>query len=467
MAHEIQTHDAPVWLLVAPTLKLAEQLAEDVAFFAQASQHPRVPEVLVLPESMPANGDMRESFAASADRTTVLSKLRATRSTKTLLSDRHAPLVVATYPAALVQAVPALEKFAANEIELRPGSAWKFEELLKKLHELDYDSEPVCESPGHYAVRGGLIDIYPITANEPYRLDFFGDELEEIRAFDPVTQRSGVSVPSVTLSASPRLQFDPARTGLSDYLSTGTQVVIVEPPDLEEAFSALVRDGKDGLSTIVDAVLQRAARLVAIQDLDVASFWFESGVAEDCTWDTESLVHHRRYPSNGLVAQERLQAEAEARLDFLKRLLDWQREGYAIHLVTAKSGEEQRTQELLAEEPGISALKPTFSRGDLNEGFRLTFREHTRLEWRGWSKKTRGVVVVSETEIFGRQRPRRPTPHSCFVSLPSPHRSSIVVGTGGGLRTVSCALQTGLNVHFLGGSVSYTISTPRAHRQLV
>ena len=198
MAQEIQSHDAPVWLVVAPTLKLAEQLAEDIAFFTQASRNPRIPEVLVLPESMPANGDMRESFAASADRTTVLSKLRATRSTKKLSSERHAPLVVATFPAALVQAVPALEKFAANEIELKPGSAWTFEDLLKKLHELDYDSEPVCESPGHYAVRGGLIDIYPITANEPYRLDFFGDELEEISAFDPVTQRSGVTVPSVS-----------------------------------------------------------------------------------------------------------------------------------------------------------------------------------------------------------------------------------------------------------------------------
>ena len=63
LAHEIQNHDAPVWLVLAPTLKLAEQLAEDISFFTQASQHPRVPEVLVLPESMPADGDiLSESF---------------------------------------------------------------------------------------------------------------------------------------------------------------------------------------------------------------------------------------------------------------------------------------------------------------------------------------------------------------------------------------------------------------------
>ncbi|WP_221028996.1 transcription-repair coupling factor [Actomonas aquatica] len=410
LAQEIQQSDTPVWLVVAPTLKLAEQLAEDLSLFTTASQHPRQPEVLVLPEAMPTDGDMREAFAASADRTTVLSKLRATRGTSKLTSTKHTPLVVCTFPAALVQSVPALEQFAANELELKPGDTMGFQALLEKLHELDYDSEPVCESPGHYAVRGGLIDVYPITANEPYRLDFFGDELEEIRAFDPVTQRSGVTVPSITLSASPRLQFDPARTGLSDYLSPSAQVVFLEPPDLEVAFSQLAQADPQRVNPVVDAVLKRTTRLVALQDLDVASFWFEPGEATECTWDSESLVHHRRYPSDGLVAQERLHAEAEARLEFMQRLLEWQRAGYSIHFVTAKSGEEQRTQEILQEEPGIAALKPHFARGDLNEGFRITFRDETRLDWRGFSKKTKGLVVVSETEIFGRQRPRRPTP---------------------------------------------------------
>ncbi len=410
LAHEIQGADAPVWLVVAPALKVAEQVAEDISFFAQTSQQPRRPEVLVLPESMPTDGDMREAFAASADRTTVLSKLRATRGSQRLATARDHPLVVVTFPAALVQAVPALEKFAAAELELAPGSTWTYQGLLEKLHELDYDSEPLCESPGHYAIRGGLIDVYPITANEPYRLDFFGDELEEIRAFDPVTQRSGATVPSITLSASPRLRFDAARTGISDYLSAGTRIAFIEPPDLEAAFSALALENPTRIQPVVEAALAKATSLVAIQDLDVASFWFEPGEAAECTWDTESLVHHRRYPGDGLVAQERLHAEAEARQEFLQRLLEWQRAGYAIHIVTAKSGEEQRTQEILAEEPGIAALKPTFGRGDLNEGFRLTFRDDTRLDWRGWSKKTRGVVVVSETEIFGRRRPRRSAP---------------------------------------------------------
>src|SRR5690606_1510735 len=98
---------------------------------------------------------------------------------------------------------------------------------LDRLQQLDYDSEAVCEAPGHYAIRGGIIDVYPVTANQPYRLDFFGDEIEEIRAFDPVTQRSGEPVESITISASSRVKLDPAKPGLADYLTPRTHLVFV------------------------------------------------------------------------------------------------------------------------------------------------------------------------------------------------------------------------------------------------
>lgn len=410
LAQQIRDLDAPVWLVVAPDLKIAESLAEDLGFFALASSQPRLPSILVLPESMPADGDMRGAFAASADRTTVLSRLRATRQSKKLSSPQVGPLVVLTHPPALVQPVPALEAFAKAELTLHRGDTYPFADLLTKLHELDYDSEPLCESPGHYAVRGGLIDIYPITANEPYRLDFFGDEIEDIRAFDPVTQRSGVSVNTVILSASPRLNLEVGRTGIADYLSSGTRVVLIEPPQLEEKFSLIAAADTAASHPVFAAVLKRAAQTIALQDIDEASFWFDSGAAEQITWDTESLVHHRRYPSDGLVAQERLNAEADARLEFLQKVAGWQKERYAVLIVTAKSGEAQRTREIIAEEPGLKTLKPTFETGGLNEGFRITFRDDARIDWPGFRAKTRGLIVISETEIFGRKRPRRPRP---------------------------------------------------------
>jgi transcription-repair coupling factor (superfamily II helicase) len=428
----VRTCPAPVWIVIAEELKTAEQLAEDIALFHETKGSGRPLEALVMPESMPDSRDMREAFAASADRLTVLSRLRATRGQSNLLgyslkppqpssaSVSFAPtLVIATTPAALLQSVPALEAFATRELELAPGQHQSFQALLEKLRELDYDCEAVCEAPGHYAIRGGIIDVYPITANQPYRLDFFGDEIEEISAFDPVTQRSGEKVTSITISATPRLRLDPSKTGIADYLTPLAHLVFVEPASLDEEFSSLAREGEDGLTPL----LNKCAAAFGVSDLDEASALFET-VATDTTWDTESLVHHRNYPEDALVAQERLQVEEEARQRFLHQVATWKKEGYAITFVVSKEGEEQRAREILDFDPKLKSLKPRFLRGTLNEGFRITRRdekgradgpssasddaEHRPYPKTSGLSSAAGLVVVTETELFGRQRQRRP-----------------------------------------------------------
>ncbi|MEO6005322.1 MAG: transcription-repair coupling factor [Opitutus sp.] len=399
-----RTHPSPVWIVVAGDLKAAEQLAEDLAFFHDATDRARSQTTLVFPESLHDTRDMREAFAASNDRFTVLSKLRASRSTPHL-SDS---LVVVTTPAALLQPVPALEEFATREFKLSRGDKQSFQGLLERLQQLDYDSEAVCEAPGHYAIRGGIIDVYPVTATAPYRLDFFGDELEEIRVFDPVTQRSAETVESITISASSRVKLDPSKTGLADYLTARAHLAFVEPATLDHEFSTAAREGTDGLTPL----LEKCAAAFGISDLDEASALFDDAPTET-TWDTESLSHHRTYPEDALVAQERLQVEEEARAKFLSQVVAWKKEGYGTAFVVTKDGEEQRIREILDENPKFKSLQPRFLRGTLNEGFRVTYRPHTPGSHPGTlqlaAKASRGLVVVTETEIFGRQRQRRPS----------------------------------------------------------
>jgi transcription-repair coupling factor (superfamily II helicase) len=409
-----QRQPAPVWLVIAEDLRAAEQLAEDIDLFNRTAPAARAHTTLVFPESIPDSRDMREAFAASSDRLTVLSRLRAVR---------HAArspdsLLIVTTPAALLQPVPALEAFATRELTLTRGQRQPFYALLEQLQQLDYDSEAVCEAPGHYAIRGGIIDVYPVTANQPYRLDFFGDDLEEIRAFDPVTQRSGETVPSITLAASPRVKLDPSKTGIADYLPAVAQLVFLEPAALEEEFSSFAREGTDGLTPLLD----QCAAAWGVSDLDEASALFDAATSE-ATWDTESLAHHRSYPGDALVAQERLQVEEDARRRFLRQLAAWKKAGFDLAFVVTKEGEEQRVREILDDEAKLKGVKPRFLRGTLNEGFRVTYREGASLSCRAGSpdpaeadsppRRGRetppytGLVVVTETEIFGRQRPRR------------------------------------------------------------
>src|SRR5690606_18087390 len=104
--------------------------------------------------------------------------------------------------------------------------------------ELGYDSEALCEAPGQYAIRGGIIDVYPVTADRPYRIDFFGDEIEEIRAFDPVTQRSGDRVEQITI-APPPLTGNDANGVLADHLGGPAHWLVLEPGDVVAALSEI------------------------------------------------------------------------------------------------------------------------------------------------------------------------------------------------------------------------------------
>ncbi len=332
LAELLLTYASPVWLVVASEARTVETLAEDIAFFHGAAGGKPPPEVLIFPESLPDSRDMREAFAASSDRLTVLSKLRARRSLSTFNPALSSPngsqlstLLILTTPAALLQSVPTLEAFATHELTLTRGQHQPFQALLEKLHELDYDSEAVCEAPGHYAVRGGIIDVYPVTASQPYRLDFFGDEIESIKAFDPVTQRSGEAVESIALAASPRVKLDPARSGLADYLTPLTRLAFIEPASLDEAFDVIARDGGPSPAPL----LEKCAATFGLDDLDESSALFDHAGTEQ-TWDTESLAHHRSYPGDALVAQERLQAEEDARRKFLHQVAAWQHAGYGV-----------------------------------------------------------------------------------------------------------------------------------------
>lgn len=465
MAELVRRHAAPVWLIVVDTLKAAEQLAEDTTLF-HAAHRPsglQAPdsrlEALVLPEALTESRDMAEAFAASADRQAVLSRLRATRNQMSEVSGQKSAtakanppsavltadirpltssvLVVFTTPAALLQRVPAIEAYAAAELTLTKGQTHPFQPLLEKLRALDYDSEAVCEAPGTYAVRGGIIDLYPVNSSQPYRLDFFGDDLEDICELDPVTQRSGASVDKLVLAASPRLALAPSLSGLAPYLSPATRLVLVEPAALDQTFSLLAREkpAAPGAIPYITAIVERVAALDALADLDEAAALFDAhaGPVAETTWDTESLAHHRTYPSDELIAQDRLAAEEQARHAFLTRLCAWQKEGASIAVIAPKESEEKRIQEILAAHPDAQKLRVRWLRGQLNEGFRCTARPSASLTLGapapapakrkrpapsdsdpiGHGSLVTGhsasvtTVVVTETELFGRQRTRR------------------------------------------------------------
>src|SRR5207248_3617926 len=100
------------------------------------------------------------------------------------------PLVVLTTVNALVQRVPPRHLFDGRVLALGPGGRIPLDRLQSFFRNNGYMRTDTVREPGEFAVRGGIVDLYPAGAAQPIRLDFFGDTLESLRSFDPLTQRS-------------------------------------------------------------------------------------------------------------------------------------------------------------------------------------------------------------------------------------------------------------------------------------
>ena len=117
------------------------------------------------------------------------------------------PLVVLTSINASIQRVPPRDFIASSSIHLAPANAAAMQDLVATLESLGYGRAGTVTDPGQYAVSGGILDVFP-PGGQPLRLDFFGDTLESIRAFDPETQRTESRVESVQLQPMSEVSLD-------------------------------------------------------------------------------------------------------------------------------------------------------------------------------------------------------------------------------------------------------------------
>lgn len=107
--------------------------------------------------------------------------------------------ILITNLAALGLRLPKPENYASYKMTLELGKAYPFDQLLQAITEMGYKKVGQVSQAGEYSQRGDILDIYPLSEEFPYRLEFFGDELDNIRTFSPDHQRSQEQVESLEL----------------------------------------------------------------------------------------------------------------------------------------------------------------------------------------------------------------------------------------------------------------------------
>lgn len=301
-----------------------------------------------------------------------------------LLRPRHKSLIIAT-PASFLFPLKSPQQLQKETIHLQTDQEWPSHSLLKQLVQSGYQRADTITRPGEFAVRGGLLDVFPVGEKNPCRIDLFGDTIESLRSFQVETQRSISNQEQLTITPADELYGEGLESTLFDYLSADSWVFFDEPREFMKQYERARKR--------YQAAIREARRE-------------EKRVQELTTLTREQLtdaihsrprLYHSFFPGNIPQAQVSLmehvsQQEMEpffSQLSVLyNRIQDWTKKGYHIYIVArGRAAREQLGKELV--EQHISGVE--FLEGGMEKGF---------------VSSTLQLAMISEQDIWGKKTTR-------------------------------------------------------------
>ena len=331
------------------------------------------------------------------------------------LTNKKRSLIV-TNVVALMQRTFDADDLRQRTRTIKKGERMEMLDLIEWLESQGYEPEAQVTQKGTHSLRGGIIDLWPLTSPWPVRLEFFGNELESLRYFDPISQISNQEIQEILVppggelgilkqSRESRGESRPLKLAcLLDFLPANSIFVICDPDSVNEHAQRYAEQVPDGDPFFLDwdefqnEIQSRKFAQVCVSEMQVLpeladEFKFEP--KEDVRF--QSLEVFR--PIGDRPPEPHI-AEAQ-RKEFFTQLHRWSRQNYAVHVWCNNDGERQRFEEIWWE---------------YGFGNTSTLHMHIGALSRGFLFEPAKVVVVTDAEIFGRykiQRPRRlKSPHA-------------------------------------------------------
>jgi transcription-repair coupling factor (superfamily II helicase) len=378
-------------LLVVPTDAEVEKQTMDVRFFLSAFEGLSDAEVerSVLPfpshEVDPYRG-LAPHFDIASARARALHALTA----------GTARVIIAS-ASALLPRVAAPQRIVTSALTVSPGHEISPVDLGDLLAAAGYSRQDPVDESGEFCIRGGVVDFYPAGAERPIRLEFVGDTIESIRAYDPATQRSVGAVDRAAIIPLTELPGDPDAADRSatvlDYLSAaGRPTVLVSEPDEvkvqgSKAYEQVLASYEDALSRGDKAPVPESL----VIDWAVVASRLDAGTAlESLALGEDAGTHIASQPA----------------VEFGGRLQEWVAEikrgrdrGETMIFIAHTQGRAERTIELLTDYSvfavPIERAEDAHSASVLVGVGRLT---------RGFRLPEAGLQIWAETDVFEEER---------------------------------------------------------------
>ncbi len=283
--------------------------------------------------------------------------------------------------------LPSPEQFRQKSIQLASGTDFPFEKLLVKLRELGFEQKEFVEGYGDFAVRGGIVDVFPFVGEHPLRLEFWGDSIESIREFEVLSQRSirqrtrAHIVPGFPDDSSPNVS-------LLGHLQNNAILILDKPPLLQKEIEDLRGLGGD-LHEWKE--IQRQVE----QFTRIEHHLFESTTARaDIAFSS--------------VAPPSLNGNVKL---LVQRIRELNTDGLEVVISCDTNGEQQRMKELLEEEltaPDSDEISDSPSHDPVQRAAPQDIQYSLAAETvhAGFIYPAGNLALLTEHEIFGRLRRR-------------------------------------------------------------
>ena len=115
------------------------------------------------------------------------------------INSRKKPSIIVTYPDALFEKVVTRKELEKNTLKISVGDQLSLDFVNEVLFEYQFKRVDFVSEPGEFSVRGGIVDVFSFSNDEPYRIEFFGDDIDSIRTFDVETQLSTSQIKKIDI----------------------------------------------------------------------------------------------------------------------------------------------------------------------------------------------------------------------------------------------------------------------------
>ena len=362
------------------------------------------PEVMLFPEpdALPYERMAPDSFIEHQRLRTLAGLVRAGLGPQ---PDGPVPLIVASAAAAARKTLSP-SRFSRSSHVLRQGMNIDPHRLLKKWDEMGYRRSGLVEVPGTMSQRGGILDVYPPNSELPARIEFFGNEVDSIRLFDPRDQRSLHKTDVVEVV--PAQEEADGDTGiLAEYLPPQSLVILVEPGEMAAAIDELdARAGQLRQSRIEEGDMAEDSPFPYVTYPELIARLEPRKRLILTRWSTDDSSSHRL----AFASAPRYGGRVDLFLEEAGKLCRRKRSVVLVSQQSARLAELLQEGDVLAS-PIVSLRQPpalgsvALVQGSLAEGWRMG----------------RDLVVFTDSEVFGfvkQPRLSRPRPAHHLSLLP-------------------------------------------------